>query len=88
MTPDATAAEAAVSDEVVTLTLAAPIVTAPILNPLIVTVKSTEAPIAAPVDEITTNAAVVAPHVAVSPATLLAPDLTVGVTDDAKKPEG
>ena len=37
---------------------------------------------------ITTDVAVVAPHVAVSPATLLAPDATVGVTDGAKKPEG
>jgi hypothetical protein len=37
---------------------------------------------------IITDVAVVAPHVAVSPATLLAPDATVGVTDGAKKPEG
>ena len=59
----------------------------PIENPLIVTVNAV-VPIVAPDVVITNDVAVVAPHVAVSPATLLAPDATVGVTDGAKKPEG
>ena len=65
----------------------APEVTAPNVIPQMVTVNSV-VPIVAPDVVITTDVAVVAPHVAVSPATLLAPDATVGVTDGAKKPEG
>ena len=65
----------------------APAVAAPIMTPEIVIVNA-NAPIVAPDVVITTDVAVVAPHVAVSPATLLAPDATVGVTDGAKKPEG
>ena len=56
-------------------------------NPVIVTVNA-DVPIVAPEVVITNDVAVVAPHVAVSPATLLAPDATVGVTDGAKKPDG
>ena len=37
---------------------------------------------------ITTDVAAVALHTKERPATLLAPDATVGVTDGAKKPEG
>ena len=37
---------------------------------------------------ITTDVAAVALHAKERPATLLAPDATVGVTDGAKKPEG
>ncbi len=65
----------------------APAVTAPIMAPEIVIVN-TDVPIVAPDVVIITDVAVVAPHVAVSPATLLAPDATVGVTDGAKKPDG
>jgi hypothetical protein len=59
----------------------------PILSPLSVNVNA-ETPIVAPDVVMTTDVAVVAPHVAVSPATLLAPAATAGVTDGAKKPEG
>ena len=59
----------------------------PIVSPLSVNVNA-EAPIVAPDVVMTTDVAVVAPHVAVSPATLLAPAATAGVTDGAKKPEG
>ena len=87
MLPDATAKLAKVSEDVRTLTPAPPAVTAPNVIPLMLIVK-TVVPIVAPDVVITNDVAVVAPHVAVSPATLLAPDATVGVTDGAKKPEG
>ena len=57
------------------------------MKPRMVTVNA-DAPIVAPDVVITTDVADVAPQVAVSPATLLAPGATVGVTDDAKNPEG
>ena len=57
------------------------------MNPLIVTVKA-DAPIVAPDVVITNDVTVVGLHVTVSPATLLAPDATPGVMDEAKKPEG
>ncbi len=87
MAPDATAAEAIVSDDVVTATPTVPVVGFPIVNPLIVTVKDVR-PMDAPDIVITTVVVVVALHVTVSPATLLPPAPTVGVTDGAKKPEG
>jgi hypothetical protein len=87
ISPDATAVDATVSDDVCTTTPTAPGVAAPIMSPLIVKVNA-DAPIVAPDVVITTDVAEVAPQVAVSPATLLAPGATVGVTDDAKKPEG
>ena len=87
MIPDATAKLAKRSEDVRTLTPVAPAVTAPIMTPEIVIVNVV-VPIIAPDVVITNDVAVVAPHVAVSPATLLAPDATVGVTDGAKKPEG
>ena len=87
MGPDATAEDATVSTDVCTLIPTAFTVGNPIENPLIVIVNADE-PIVAPDVVITTDVAVVAPHVAVSPATLLAPDATVGVTDGAKKPDG
>jgi hypothetical protein len=59
----------------------------PIVKPLIVTVNAI-APIVAPDVVITRDVALVVPHVAVSPTTLLAPDDTIGVIDDAKKPGG
>ena len=52
---------------------------APIVRPLMVTVKA-EVLIDAPDVVMTKEVAVVAPHVAVSP--------TMGVTEEAKKPEG
>ena len=87
MDPDETKVDDRVSLDVFTLTPTAPAVAAPIASPLIVTVNAV-VPIVAPDVVITNDVAVVAPHVAVSPATLLAPDATVGVTDGAKKPEG
>jgi hypothetical protein len=44
--------------------------------------------IAAPAVVMMTEVVVVAPHVAVKPATLLPPAATVGVTEGMKKPEG
>ena len=85
--PEETEADATVSDEVCTLIPTAPAVTAPIVNPLIVTVKA-EVLMDAPDVVITKDVAVVALQVAVSPATLLAPAATMGVTEEAKKPEG
>ncbi len=59
----------------------------PMVKPRIVTVNNA-APIVAPDVVITTDVALVAPHVAVSPATLLAPSDTLGAIDEAKKPAG
>ena len=59
----------------------------PIVKPLMVTVKA-ETLMDAPDVVITKDVAVVALQVAVSPATLLAPAATMGVTEEAKKPEG
>jgi hypothetical protein len=88
MAPDEIKVDAKVSADVFTDTApTAPLVAAPIVNPLIVTVNA-EAPIVAPDVVITTDVAVVGLHVTVSPATLLAPDATPGVIDEAKKPEG
>ena len=87
MGPDATADDASVSTDVCALIPKAFTDGKPNENPLIVTVNAV-VPIVAPDVVITNDVAVVAPHVAVSPATLLAPDATVGVTDGAKKPEG
>lgn len=64
-----------------------PAVTLPKVNPLIVTVNA-DVPMVAPDVVITTDMAVVAPHVAVSPATLLAAAATIGVIEEAKKLEG
>ena len=56
-------------------------------KPEIVTTKAA-AGTTAPAVVMTTDVAVVALHVPVSPAKLLPPAATVGVTDGAKKPEG
>ena len=66
------------SEDVFKLTPTAPAVADPIVSPLSVNVNA-EAPIVAPDVVTTTDVAVVAPHVAVSPATLLAPAATAGV---------
>jgi hypothetical protein len=60
-------------------------VVGPNVKPAIVTVTTADAAIAAPEVVITTAVLDVAPHVAVKPATLLAPEPTVGTTEDAKK---
>ena len=59
----------------------------PIVKPFIVTVNA-DAPIVAPDVIITNDVAVVGLHDTVSPATLLAPEATIGLMEDAKKPEG
>ena len=87
MPPDATGDESIGSLFVDTLTPTAPLVAAPIVKPLIVTVNA-DTPIVAPDVVITNDVAVVGLHVTVSPATLLAPDAKPGVIDEAKKPEG
>ncbi len=69
------------------LTPTEPAVAAPIVKPLIVTVNA-DAGMAAPDVVSVTAVAEVAPHVAVKPTTLLAPDATEGTTEDAKKLEG
>ncbi len=60
----------------------------PNTNPLIVKVKADSDAMAAPAVVMITEVAVVAPQVAVKPATLLPPAETTGVTDGKKKPEG
>ncbi len=88
MLPDSTAADASVSDDVCTVTCDPPAFVFPIVNPLNVKVKADNDAIAAPAVVMTTELAVVAPQVAVKPATLLLRAETNGVTDGAKKPEG
>ncbi len=67
------------------LTPTEPAVSGPIVKPAMVTVTTADAAMAAPEVVITTAVLEVAPHVAVKPATLLAPKPTVGTTEDAKK---
>ena len=88
MLPDSTAADSIRSEDVCTVTCGLPAVTRPIVNPLKVTEKNVDDRIAAPAVVMTTDVPPVAPHVPVSPATLLLPAATVGVMDGAKKPEG
>ena len=68
--------------------MTAPAVGGPIVKPPMVIVTTAAALITAPEVVIATAVADVAPHVAVKPATLLAPEATVGTTEDAKKLEG
>ena len=83
--PDVTETDACVSEDVCTFTPTAPGVTGPIRSPRIVTTNAA-AGIGAAAMVMTTEVAVVAPHVPVSAATLLLPALIAdGVTDDAKK---
>ena len=70
------------------LTPTEPIVGGPIVKPLMVIVTVADGGMAAPDVVITTAVAEVAPHFAVKPATLLAPEATVGVTDEANQLEG
>ena len=70
------------------LTLTAPAVGGPIVKPPMVIVTTAAALIKAPEVVIATAVADVAPHVAVIPGTLLAPEATVGTTEDAKKLDG
>ena len=60
----------------------------PNVNPLKVNVNADDGRIAAPAVVMTTDVFVVALHVAVKPATLLAPAATKGVTDGKKKESG
>ncbi len=69
-------------------TFTAPAVGGPIVKPPMVIVTTAAALIEAPEVVIATAVADVAPHVAVKPATLLAPEATVGTTEDAKKLDG
>ena len=70
------------------LTFTAPAVGGPIVKPPMVIVTTAAELIKSPEVVIATAVADVAPHVAVKPATLLAPEATVGTTEDAKKLEG
>ena len=63
------------------------VVAEPIVKPLMVTVNA-DVGMAAPEIVMTTEVAEVSPHTAVNPGTLLAPELTVGTTPDAKKLAG
>jgi hypothetical protein len=78
--------DGSVSEDVCTLTFTTPAVAAPIVNPVNVIAKFCNAPMAAPDVVIAIDVAVVAPHVAARPTTLLLP--INGVTDEAKKPDG
>jgi hypothetical protein len=66
------------------LTLTEPVVGGPMVNPPKVMVNADEL-MTAPEIVITTAVAEVAPHVAVKPTTLLEPEATVGINEDAKK---
>ena len=70
------------------MTSTPPAVKPPMVNPVTVMMTFADGGIAAPAVVMTTEVAVVAPQVAVKPATLLPPTGTTGVTDGAKKPEG
>ncbi len=70
------------------LTPIEPVVFGPIVNPLMVIANATDADKVAPEVVIKTAVAEVAPHAAVNPGTLLAPEATDGTTPDAKKLEG
>ena len=88
MAPDATAADTAVSADVATVTSTEPAVTAPSVKPPTV-ITMAEAGIAAAAVVITADVAVVALHVPVSAAMLLAPaDIDEGITPGAKKAGG
>ncbi len=87
MNPDETPSEPNTSDDVRTNTMPGCLEMLLLEKPDIVTTKAA-AGITAPAVVMTTDVAVVAPHVPVSPATLLLPAATVGVMDGAKKPEG
>jgi hypothetical protein len=67
------------------LTPTEPAIGGPNVKPAMVTVTTADAAMAAPEVVMTTAVLEVAPHVAVKPATLLAPEPTVGTTEDAKK---
>ncbi len=88
MLPESTAADAKRSVDVCTVTSAPPAVGYPNVNPLKVKVKAAADGIAAPAVVMTMDVLVVAPHVAVKPATLLPPAATTGVTEGAKKEAG
>jgi hypothetical protein len=70
------------------LTPTEPFVGGPIVKPVMVMVTAADGAMVAPDVVITTAVAEVALHVAVKPATLLEPEATVGLTDEAKKLEG
>ena len=86
MIPDGTATDAAVSEDVATVTPTDPAVTLPMTKPDSVTTND-EAETAAPAEVMTTDVLVVAVQVPVKPATLLLQGCTVGV-DVAKNPDG
>ncbi len=62
-----------------------PVVFGPIVNPRMVIVNANDADKVAPEVVIKTAVAEVAPHAAVNPGTLLAPEATDGTTPDPKK---
>ena len=70
------------------LTPTEPFVGGPIVKPVMVRVTVENAFTVTPEVVITTAVAEVALHVAVKPATLLAPDATVGTREDTKKLDG
>jgi hypothetical protein len=84
--PDSTAADAITSEDVCTVTCRPPAFVFPNVNPLIVKVKADNDAMAVPAVVMIREVAVVAPQVAVKPATL--PAETTGVTDNKKKELG
>ena len=87
MLPEATAVDGSKSVEVCTDTPTSPPVKPPMVKPVMV-ITTADGGMIAPAVVMTTDVALVALHVPVSPATLLLPAATLGVTDAAKKPEG
>ena len=88
MLPECTAADAKRSDDVCTVKSAPTAVGYPNAIPRSVKVNADDDSIAAPAVVMTMDVFVVAPHVAVKPATLLAPAATTGVTEGKKKEAG
>ncbi len=77
--PDETGDDACTSDDVFNANASEPRVTAPMVKPLMVTVRASVALTAAKDVVSTTAVALVGPHAILRPSTLLAPAATTGV---------
>jgi hypothetical protein len=88
MAPDETYVGACASDDVCMLMSFEPGVAAPIVKPLMVTLKAATLPILPPDVVSTTAVLLVAPQMMFRPLILLAPGATTGVANGAKKSDG
>ena len=87
MGPEGTGCDKPTSEEVLNV-MSPPVEAAPILKPVIVTVKTGPAAMAAPPVVMTIDVAAGAPQVPVKEAMLLDPALIVGTTPESKNPAG